>query len=31
VSFNDLTDEKAAEPIASMSILNGVPVSVRPV
>jgi anaerobic selenocysteine-containing dehydrogenase len=30
VSMNDLTDEKVAEPIASMSILNGVPVTVTP-
>jgi anaerobic selenocysteine-containing dehydrogenase len=30
VSINDLMDEKVAEPIASMSIMNGVPVSVTP-
>jgi anaerobic selenocysteine-containing dehydrogenase len=30
VSLNDLTDDSVAEPIAAMSILNGVPVTLRP-
>jgi anaerobic selenocysteine-containing dehydrogenase len=30
VSLNDLTDDRVAEPIAAMSILNGVPVTLRP-
>ncbi|MDP3940466.1 MAG: molybdopterin dinucleotide binding domain-containing protein [Deltaproteobacteria bacterium] len=30
VNINDLIDEKVAEPLASASIMNGVPVEVRP-